>query len=198
MWYSPFRPAGHKDSRNCDRLRHSVWLRIWCLWVHIKAKCTLHEPLTDIPLDVSVMNPMLALLCDHPQELGSVYSIFTARPNLTWKCSARMGFAFLFTGFAGLIGPPINGALLTSKYTWWRPIVFSGVRQTLWHWSSLAMLICIINQVIAFVGVAAFLILRILLWRRRGDSAKWIIWNSWKITTLSLSFTVTHLRYLAQ
>jgi len=28
-------------------------------------------------------------------------------------------------------GPPINGALLSSKFTWWRPALFSGVRSAL-------------------------------------------------------------------
>ena len=80
---------------------------------------------------VSVMNPILASLCETPQEMGFVRFIFskkTAWEGLLTLFSARMGFALLFTGLAGLIGPPINGALLTSEYKWWRPIVFSGVR----------------------------------------------------------------------
>lgn len=39
----------------------------------------------------------------------------------------RMGFCFLWAGFGSLIGGPINGALLTGNFIWWRPAVFSGV-----------------------------------------------------------------------
>jgi hypothetical protein len=64
-------------------------------------------------------------------------------------CSLRMGVSFAFEGigcFVGKLnihfaifeldndylvltpaGPPINGALLTSDYVWWRPALFSGV-----------------------------------------------------------------------
>ena len=30
-------------------------------------------------------------------------------------------------GVGGLIGTPIDGALLTDNFIWWRPAVFSGV-----------------------------------------------------------------------
>jgi hypothetical protein len=61
----------------------------------------------------------------------------------------RMGVAFGFMGVGGLIGvlyhlilsalnitihcndntgPPINGALLSGDFVWWRPALFSGVR----------------------------------------------------------------------
>lgn len=40
----------------------------------------------------------------------------------------RIGFCFLWAGFGSLIGGPINGALLTVEFIWWRPAVFSGVR----------------------------------------------------------------------
>jgi MFS transporter, MCT family, solute carrier family 16 (monocarboxylic acid transporters), member 10 len=43
-----------------------------------------------------------------------------------------MGIAFSVVAIAMLIGTPINGALLagdqTHEFTWWKAIVFSGVR----------------------------------------------------------------------
>ena len=54
--------------------------------------------------------PMAVELVDDISELG-----------------LRMGFCFLWAGFGSLIGGPVNGALLTSKFIWWRPAVFSGV-----------------------------------------------------------------------
>ena len=39
----------------------------------------------------------------------------------------RMGIAFTVLGVAALTGSPIAGALLTTHYAWWRPIVFSAV-----------------------------------------------------------------------
>ncbi|KAJ7161154.1 major facilitator superfamily domain-containing protein [Mycena filopes] len=59
---------------------------------------------------VTLMAPLLAILTDNIGELG-----------------LRMGIAYGFVGIGGLIGPPINGALLTSKFVWWRPALFSGV-----------------------------------------------------------------------
>ncbi|KAF5349810.1 hypothetical protein D9758_010200 [Tetrapyrgos nigripes] len=56
---------------------------------------------------VALLGPILSLLTEDLTELG-----------------ARMGVAYLLTG--GLIGTPINGALLTDKLIWWRPAVFSG------------------------------------------------------------------------
>ncbi|KAF7345821.1 MFS general substrate transporter [Mycena venus] len=38
----------------------------------------------------------------------------------------RMGLSFTIEGFGGLIGPPICGALLTTRFVWWRPALFSG------------------------------------------------------------------------
>ncbi|SJK98360.1 related to MFS monocarboxylate transporter [Armillaria ostoyae] len=43
------------------------------------------------------------------------------------EIGARMGICFTFTGLGGLVGTPIAGALLTSSYIWWRPIVFAGL-----------------------------------------------------------------------
>ncbi|KAK0460609.1 major facilitator superfamily domain-containing protein [Desarmillaria tabescens] len=43
------------------------------------------------------------------------------------EIGARMGICFTFTGFGGLVGNPISGALLTSSYIWWRPSLFAGL-----------------------------------------------------------------------
>jgi len=43
----------------------------------------------------------------------------------------RMGIAFTVLGVAALTGSPIAGALLTTHYAWWRPIVFSAVSPSL-------------------------------------------------------------------
>ncbi|KAJ7159022.1 major facilitator superfamily domain-containing protein [Mycena crocata] len=61
---------------------------------------------------VTLLAPMLAILTTDMRELG-----------------LRMGVCFAVEGFGGLIGPPINGALLTGDYIWWRPALFSGVRR---------------------------------------------------------------------
>ncbi|KAJ7910783.1 major facilitator superfamily domain-containing protein [Mycena leptocephala] len=39
----------------------------------------------------------------------------------------RMGVTFALMGIGGLIGPPVNGALLTRTFVWWCPALFSGV-----------------------------------------------------------------------
>ncbi|KAJ7097047.1 MFS general substrate transporter [Mycena belliarum] len=59
---------------------------------------------------VTMTAPLLAALTDDMQELG-----------------LRMGVAFAIVGMGGLIGPPINGALLTREFIWWRPALFSGM-----------------------------------------------------------------------
>ncbi|KAG6910729.1 hypothetical protein DXG01_008260 [Tephrocybe rancida] len=57
-----------------------------------------------------VLSPMIASLAKTDAEIG-----------------ARIGLCFTFTGVGGLIGTPIAGALLSSSFIWWRPLVFSGV-----------------------------------------------------------------------
>lgn len=51
-------------------------------------------------------------------------------------------------GLGGLIGTPIAGALLSSKFLWWRPVLFSGL--------------CVV------CGSSCFIFSRILLARARG------------------------------
>ncbi|KAJ7813776.1 major facilitator superfamily domain-containing protein [Mycena olivaceomarginata] len=59
---------------------------------------------------VSLMAPLLTTLTDNIGELG-----------------LRMGVGFAIVGLGGLVGPPINGALLTGHFIWWRPALFSGL-----------------------------------------------------------------------
>ncbi|KAJ7202130.1 MFS general substrate transporter [Mycena pura] len=58
---------------------------------------------------VTLMGPLLVVLTEDMSELG-----------------ARMGLSVAFSG-APSTGPPIDGLLLTSKFIWWRPALFSGV-----------------------------------------------------------------------
>ncbi|KAJ7708237.1 MFS general substrate transporter [Mycena rosella] len=59
---------------------------------------------------VALTGPLLAVLTDDMSELGT-----------------RMGISFVFSGVGILIGPPLDGLLLTSDFIWWRPELFSGV-----------------------------------------------------------------------
>ncbi|KAJ7729146.1 MFS general substrate transporter [Mycena metata] len=59
---------------------------------------------------ITLMPPLVAILTEDLTELG-----------------LRMGVSFAIEGIGGLIGPPINGALLTAHFLWWRPALFSGV-----------------------------------------------------------------------
>jgi len=78
---------------------------------------------------IALTAPFLAILADDLSELG-----------------ARMGLAFAMTAFGVLVGPPIDGALLTGRYTWWKPAIFSGV--------------------ISIVGFLLFVLMLVLLRRR--------------------------------
>ncbi|KAJ7197437.1 hypothetical protein GGX14DRAFT_545457 [Mycena pura] len=59
---------------------------------------------------VTLMAPLVAVLTPDMGELG-----------------LRIGVTFGVVGIAGLVGPPINGALLTAHNHWWRPALFSGL-----------------------------------------------------------------------
>jgi len=58
--------------------------------------------------NIAMMAPMLGLTSD-PAELG-----------------VRMGIGFAITGIGSLVGSPICGALLTSRYIWLAPALFCG------------------------------------------------------------------------
>ncbi|EJD54743.1 MFS general substrate transporter [Auricularia subglabra TFB-10046 SS5] len=59
---------------------------------------------------ISLATPMTVALSNHVNEIGS-----------------RIGLVFLALGISSLLGSPIAGWLLTSRYTWWKPITFSAV-----------------------------------------------------------------------
>ncbi|KZP00821.1 MFS general substrate transporter [Calocera viscosa TUFC12733] len=61
---------------------------------------------------ISLLAPLMAVLSDHISEMG-----------------IRMGVCFAFVGIAGLVGTPINGALIGNGpvYAWWKAEVFSAV-----------------------------------------------------------------------
>lgn len=80
-------------------------------------------------LDITLLAPMLTLLAEHQSEIGyvRVCVIMPLNHKLIFPNRARLGIGFAFQGVGGLIGTPITGALLTSSYIWWRPVVYSAV-----------------------------------------------------------------------
>ncbi|KAF7350547.1 MFS general substrate transporter [Mycena sanguinolenta] len=82
---------------------------------------------------ITLIPPLLAILTEDIKELG-----------------LRMGVAFAVMGVGGLVGPPINGALLASDYVWWRPALFSGLT--------------------AVFGVCCFVATLLELWRRNNKN----------------------------
>ncbi|THV06306.1 hypothetical protein K435DRAFT_773285 [Dendrothele bispora CBS 962.96] len=58
---------------------------------------------------ITMSGPLMAMLTDDFSELGP-----------------RMGVAFAFMALGGLVGGPINGALLGDGLMWWRASVVSG------------------------------------------------------------------------
>lgn len=78
-----------------------------------------------------MLAPMVGSLAETDKEIG-----------------ARLGVCFTFTGLGGLIGTPIAGALLSSRFIWWRPILFAGL--------------CVL------CGGLCFCVTRFQLTRRRG------------------------------
>jgi len=59
---------------------------------------------------VGLTAPLLAILADELHELG-----------------IRIGVCFAICASFNMIGPPINGALLTLELVWWKPAVFSAL-----------------------------------------------------------------------
>ncbi|KAJ7502537.1 MFS general substrate transporter [Mycena galericulata] len=60
----------------------------------------------------TLQSPLMAVLTEDMGELG-----------------LRIGVAYAVVGVGVLIGPPIDGALLTNRYFWWRPALFSGLME---------------------------------------------------------------------
>ncbi|KAG1731651.1 major facilitator superfamily domain-containing protein [Suillus paluster] len=95
---------------------------------------------------VAVLVPLVTVLTPDLSELG-----------------ARFGICFAFTellierewsAFSGLLGGPISGALLSSQYRWWTPSLFSGI--FIHH-----------DELISLVGSSMFVVVRLLVYRRR-------------------------------
>ncbi|KAG6907710.1 hypothetical protein DXG01_007728 [Tephrocybe rancida] len=89
-----------------------------------------------------LLSPMISSLAKQDSEIG-----------------ARLGICFTFTvrsyisaesGFGGLIGTPIAGALLSKGFIWWRPSIWSGL--------------CIVT------GGLCFVLTRMLVARKKGSS----------------------------
>ncbi|KAJ6551902.1 MFS general substrate transporter [Mycena capillaripes] len=72
----------------------------------------------------TLMGPLFASLTDDMSELGT-----------------RLGVAIAVSGVGILIGPPIDGLLLTGDFIWWRPAVFSGVMAVMGFCCFLAVLV---------------------------------------------------------
>ncbi|KZT33310.1 MFS general substrate transporter [Sistotremastrum suecicum HHB10207 ss-3] len=62
---------------------------------------------------------------------GACVSLFLAAASSSSKqqgeIGARTGLVVFFSSIPSLAGPPINGALLTNRFLWSRPIIFSGI-----------------------------------------------------------------------
>ncbi|CAK5274378.1 unnamed protein product [Mycena citricolor] len=80
---------------------------------------------------VTLVGPLFASLTDDMSELG-----------------ARLGLCTSLSGLGILIGPPLDGMLLTDKFYWWRPALFSGI--------------------MAAVGCALFLLMFVLHRKKRA------------------------------
>ncbi|KIJ57087.1 hypothetical protein M422DRAFT_198467 [Sphaerobolus stellatus SS14] len=63
---------------------------------------------------IAMNAPFVANLADDISEIG-----------------LRLGIGLTLAGVGGLIGPPVDGALLTKNYHWWRACLFSGIVGTL-------------------------------------------------------------------
>ncbi|KAJ8582003.1 MFS general substrate transporter [Rhizopogon salebrosus TDB-379] len=58
---------------------------------------------------IGMMAPLVSYLTPDISDLG-----------------ARMGITFAISSIGSLVGAPICGALLSSNYIWWKPVVFAG------------------------------------------------------------------------
>ncbi|KIK62268.1 hypothetical protein GYMLUDRAFT_242947 [Collybiopsis luxurians FD-317 M1] len=83
---------------------------------------------------ISLSNPLLASFATDQMEVG-----------------ARMGIGFTLSGIGGLVGGSIEGALLTKKFIWWKPAVFSAI--------------------FVLAGVALMVVMIIILHQRKREKA---------------------------
>lgn len=82
--------------------------------------------------------------------IGLLAPVIGSTANSDSEIGTRLGVCFTFTGFGGLVGTPIAGALLSSSFIWWRPVLFSAL--------------CV------FSGTLCFCISRLLIACRKGTS----------------------------
>ncbi|KAJ7215509.1 MFS general substrate transporter [Mycena pura] len=101
---------------------------------------------------VTLQAPLVAVLTEDIGELG-----------------LRMGVTFGVVGIASLVGPPIDGALLTGHYVWWRPALFSGVRLFFSH-GPCRMLSSLSLQLMALIGFCLFIATAVGSQRRAATS----------------------------
>ncbi|KAJ7451634.1 MFS general substrate transporter [Mycena latifolia] len=80
--------------------------------------------------------------------LSLAFAILASLARSHDEVGARIGFALALSGFGALGSAPIQGALLTDKFLWTRPIVFSGASM--------------------FVGGACFWVTRMMQAKRLG------------------------------
>ncbi|KAF5310611.1 hypothetical protein D9619_007765 [Psilocybe cf. subviscida] len=83
---------------------------------------------------VTRLGPIIVFAILYGFFSGAYTGVFTpmiaSHARKQTEIGARLGICFTFTGIGGLIGTPIAGALLTSHFVWWRPIIFAGTTVT--------------------------------------------------------------------
>lgn len=144
-WYDWVRSGSSRIRDRCN----IVWILRWNLYVAVSR----FESLCRVPtlsLQISLLQArFLLVLQTIKQRLGASFRSMNYYALLTLVVlnSARMGIGFSFSGIGALIGEasndiisfayvpnftlriggPIDGALATNKFIWWRPALFSGV-----------------------------------------------------------------------
>jgi hypothetical protein len=93
--------------------------------------------------------PMIGSMATSDKEMGTRIGICFTFTGAKRRLSCYISLLITnLSGIGGLVGTPIAGALLTSQFIWWRPVLFSGL--------------CVI------AGSSCFILSRVLLGRARG------------------------------
>jgi len=88
--------------------------------------------------DIAMSSPFVTELADDFSEIG-------LRMGVGFTLSGRFSDFVLVNWYkvsqaiGGLIGTPIDGALLTREYVWWRAGIFSGVRDSMQVYSAILL-----------------------------------------------------------
>lgn len=107
---------------------------------------------------------LLSLVCSTQLCLGTANN--AQMVSLWWITRWVVAFRSLFAIELIFSGGPISGALLSSQYRWWIASLFSGV-------SSFALLLHHAEnfiyryKLIGFVGSSMFVVMRLMIYRRR-------------------------------